>query len=33
VAIHVAVAFIIVHFNRNPGVIALDPESKGIQRA
>jgi len=32
-AIHVAVALIIVHFNRSPGVIALDPETKGIQRA
>ena len=32
-AIHVAVALMIVHFNRNPGVIGLDPETKGIQRA
>ncbi len=32
-AIHVAVTLMIVHFNRNPGVIGLDPETKGIQRA
>jgi uncharacterized membrane protein len=32
-AIHVAVALVIVHFNRGPGVIALGPDREGIQRA
>ena len=31
--IHVAVALVIVHFNRSPGVLALGPEREGIQRA
>jgi uncharacterized membrane protein len=32
-AIHLAVALVIVHFNRSPGVIALGPDREGIQRA
>jgi uncharacterized membrane protein len=32
-AIHAALALVIVHFNRNPGVIALGPDREGIQRA
>lgn len=31
--VHVAVALVIVHLNRNPGVLALDPDRQGIQRA
>jgi uncharacterized membrane protein len=31
-AIHVAVALTIVYMHRNPGVMALGPESRGIQR-
>jgi len=31
--IHVAVALVIVHFNRSPGVLALGPDREGIQRA
>ena len=31
--IHVAVALVIVHFNRSPGVIALGRDREGIQRA
>jgi hypothetical protein len=32
-AIHLALAFIVVHLNRSPGVVALGPDSEGIQRA
>jgi len=32
-AIHVAVALVIVYFNRSPGAIALGPDREGIQRA
>jgi len=31
--IHVAVALVIVQFNRSPGVLALGPDREGIQRA
>jgi putative membrane protein len=31
--VHVAVALVIVHFNRSPGVLALGPDREGIQRA
>lgn len=31
--IHAAVALVIVHFNRSPGMFALGPDRKGIQRA
>jgi putative membrane protein len=31
--IHVAVALVIVHFNRSPGVLALRSDQQGIQRA
>jgi len=31
--IHVAVALVIVHFNRSPGVLTLGPDREGIQRA
>lgn len=32
-AIHLALAFIVVHLSRSPGVVALGPDSEGIQRA
>ena len=32
-AIHVAVALVIVHFSRSPGVLAVGPDREGIQRA
>jgi putative membrane protein len=32
-AIHLALAFIVVHLNRSPGVVAFGPDSEGIQRA
>jgi hypothetical protein len=32
-AIHIAVALVIVHFNRSAGVLALGPDREGILRA